>query len=92
MTIHMSARVAWHMDGWNGHVCQNPAANTYCVGTHSYPGEMIAERRDLALEILDAGKCCTKINHIPACCYSINAFGSNPITAFARPPDGWKDD
>jgi len=20
------------MDGWNGHVCRQPAANTYCVG------------------------------------------------------------
>jgi len=92
VTIHMSARIAWHMDGWNGHVCQKPAANTYCVGTHSYPGEMIAERRNLPLEILDAGKCCTRINHIPACCYSVNAFGSKPITAFAMPPDWWKDD
>lgn len=92
MTVHMSARLAWHMDGWDGHVCQDPTANTYCVGTHSYPGEMIAERRNLSLEIADAGKCCTKINHIPACCYSINAFGSKSITAFAMPPGWWNDD
>lgn len=92
MTIHMSARLAWHMDGWNGHVCQNPAANTYCVGSHSYPGEMIAERRNLPLELVDAGKCCTKIKHIPACCYSINAFGAKTIKAFADPPDFFKDD
>ena len=43
MTIHMSARLAWHLNGWNGHVCEDPAENTYCVGSHSYPGEMIAE-------------------------------------------------
>ncbi|MDZ4818446.1 MAG: AAA family ATPase [Planctomycetota bacterium] len=92
MTIHMSARVAWHMDGWNGHICQNPAANTYCVGPHSYPGEMIAERRDLPLEVADAGKCCTKIGHIPACCYSINAFGKETIKAFSEPPNFFKDD
>ncbi len=92
MTIPMSARLAWHMDGWNGHVCQNPEANTYCVGSHSYPGEMIAERRSLPLEMADAGKCCTKIKHIPACGYSINAFGSKKITAFAAPPAWWNDE
>ncbi len=92
MTIHMSARIAWHMDGWNGHVCQNPAANTYCVGTHSYPGEMIAERRNLPLEMADAGKCCTKLKHIPPCCYGINAFGNKTIKAFSDPPDFFKDE
>ena len=24
MTVHMSARLAWHIDGWNGHICNNP--------------------------------------------------------------------
>ncbi len=50
MVMHISARVAWHMDGWNGHICQDPASNTYCVGSASYPGEWIAEHRDLAWE------------------------------------------
>jgi hypothetical protein len=80
------------MDGWNGHVCQNPSSNTYCVGSHSYPGEMISERRNLPLELVDAGRCCTKIKHIPACCYSINAFGAKTIKAFSDPPDFFKDD
>jgi len=80
------------MDGWNGHICQNPAANTYCVGPHSYPGEMIAERRDLALELADAGKCCSRLKHIPACCYSINAFGDKSIKAFSEPPEFFRDD
>jgi hypothetical protein len=35
MTQHLTARLAWHDDGWNGHVCRNPAANTYCVGHYS---------------------------------------------------------
>jgi hypothetical protein len=45
-TTHLSARVAWHMDGWNGHVCKNPKANTYCVGQFSYPGQMISASRN----------------------------------------------
>ena len=32
MAVRISARLAWHMDGWNEHVCKNPAANTYCIG------------------------------------------------------------
>lgn len=31
MTIHISARMAWHMDGWNGRVCKEPAANRYGI-------------------------------------------------------------
>ena len=24
MVQHISARVAWHNNGWNGHICKNP--------------------------------------------------------------------
>jgi len=24
MAMHMSLRLAWHSDGWNGHICKNP--------------------------------------------------------------------
>src|SRR5580765_5921938 len=92
MSVHMSARLAWHMDGWNGHVCKNPAGNTYCVGAHSYPGEMVAERRELKVEQENAGKCCTKVKgYIPACVYGINAFGGKKIQAYAEPPDFFND-
>ena len=52
MAMHMSLRLAWHGDGWNGHICKKPCENVYCVGQHSYPGEMIAEQRDLDLRLL----------------------------------------
>jgi exodeoxyribonuclease V alpha subunit len=96
MTVHMSARLAWHMNGWNGHVCENPSLNTYCVGPSSYPGEMIAERRDLKVEMAKGvrGECCTKLKggYIPPCVYSINAFGSEQIRAFADPPSWFNDE
>lgn len=44
--MHISARLAWHDDGWNGCICRNPAANTFCVGDYSYPGQHIAENRE----------------------------------------------
>lgn len=87
MTVHISARLAWHQDGWNGHICKDPASNVYCVGRHSYPGELIAEKRNLAHEQENAGQCCSKLGELPPCMYSLNAFGSKELTAHSDPPD-----
>lgn len=92
MTTHISARVAWHMDGWNGHICKNPKTNTYCVGQFSYPGQMINERRDLNWEEENQGRCCSELDQVPPCVYSLNAFGKKSIQGFADPPDFFKDD
>jgi exodeoxyribonuclease V alpha subunit len=91
MTNHVSARVAWHMDGWNGHICRNPAANTYCVGQFSFPGTRIAESRNLAWEQENSGRCCSEVDGIPPCISSINAFGAKPLTAYADPPAFFND-
>ena len=56
MTVHLSARLAWHMEGWNGHVCRDPASNTFCVGHYSYPGDQIRVSRNLDWE-LDERRC-----------------------------------
>ena len=89
MPTHLSARLAWHMDGWNGRICQKPGSNTFCVGPHSYPGATIKDGRDLAWEQSKevAGQCCSKLDRIPPCIYSINAFGPEPLTAAADVPD-----
>lgn len=89
MTMHVTARIAWHNDGWNGHICREPQQNTYCVGSHSYPGDMISQRRDLKWEMTKdcAGMPCSKVDGKPPCIYSINAFGAEALTAFADPPD-----
>ena len=42
MTVHITARLAWHDDGWNGAVCRRPELNTYCIGAKSYPGDTIS--------------------------------------------------
>lgn len=86
MPQHLTARIAWHMDGWNGHVCNNPASNYFCVGQHSYPGEMIRERRKLEEEMPVAGKCCAELGYTPPCMYSINAFGAKELKAHSDPP------
>lgn len=86
MTMHVTARLAWHNDGWNGHICRDPQKNTFCVGAHSYPGDMIAEQRDLAWEVSNGGQPCDKIDKIPPCIYSANAFGDRTLTGYANPP------
>ncbi len=90
--LHLSARLAWHMDGWNGCICKSPATNTYCVGPHSYPGTMIADTRDTEWEEENKGSPCSKIDIIPPCIYSINAFGADLLTAYSDPPDFFNDD
>jgi len=95
MPYHISVRLAWHDTGWNGRICKNPKANAYCVGPHSYPGDLIALGRDLDWEEKFKGQSCLevykKIEKIPPCCYSINAFGEKEIYAKSEPPDFFQD-
>ena len=88
MPTHVTARVAWHNDGWNGAVCKAPEENTYCVGWKSYPGDVISRERDLAIEKCNAG-CAGKAlkGYIPPCSYSYNAFGLESAQAASNPPD-----
>jgi len=91
MIKHISARLAWHMDGWNGCICRNPATNVYCVGQYSYPGDMIAHERDLEWESRNKSKPIAKLDKIPPCVYSINAFGKEKIKAYSKPPEWFRD-
>lgn len=87
MGFHLTARLAWHDSGWNGHVCIDPKKNTYCIGSHSYPGDMIAKQRDLVAEQSCAGHSCASLEKMTPCSYSVNAFGKEALTTFAEPPD-----
>ncbi|WP_075980806.1 ATP-dependent DNA helicase [Bacillus massilinigeriensis] len=91
MTNHITVRLAWHNDGWDGHICKNPKENTYCIGRHSYPGDVISTERDLEWEQSCAGKSCASIDGIPACAFSINAFGKETIKAYSDPPEWYRD-
>ena len=96
MTTHMSLRLAWHQDGWNGHICKDPKANPYCAGPHSYPGDLISQERNLDWEAQHGGESCLEVldhqNTIPPCCYSMNAFGKGDAYAKAKPPEFFDDD
>lgn len=87
----MSLRLAWHDNGWDGHICNNPCANGYCIGKHSYPGDSIGKQRDLDDESNHCGENPEVLSKPIACALSLNAFGNSPITAQINPPDWWKD-
>lgn len=87
--MHITIRVAWHNNGWNGHICDDPEKNTYCIGRNSYPGDYIKGTRDLNWEMHEdvRGKPCGELqNNIPACGFSINAFGAEHTKAKINPP------
>ena len=85
---HITARLAWHNDGWDGSVCKTPERNTYCVGCKSFPGDVIARGRDLQREKQLAGKSGSQLEgYVPPCSYSYNAFGPERAAAASNPPE-----
>jgi exodeoxyribonuclease V alpha subunit len=88
MPTHITARLAWHNDGWNGAICKAPAKNSYCVGCKSFPGDVIARERDLKTEERLAGCSGAKLEgYVPPCSYSYNAFGLEEAPSASNPPD-----
>ena len=88
MPTHITARLAWHNDGWNGAICKAPEQNTYCVGWKSFPGDVIARERNLEAEKCHAGCQANSLNgYVPPCSYSYNAFGMDSAPAASNPPD-----
>jgi hypothetical protein len=87
MPVHISARLAWHDNGWNGTVCKNPRCNAFCAGAHSYPGQKIAEKRDLGKEEAAKGKPFAGLDELPPCLFSANAFNPTAQRVYDDRPD-----
>ena len=71
--------MAWHDNAWDGTICQNPEANSYCVGTHSLLSGRIEKNRNIEFEKDKHGAPLPtlSVERIPPCYWSINAFGNN---------------
>jgi exodeoxyribonuclease V alpha subunit len=84
--LHLTVRMAWHDNNWNGRICQNPEANTYCVGTHSLLSDRIATNRDTALEQEYNDRLVQDLpeNYEVPCYWSINAFSKNQFDVTHR--------
>ena len=92
MTVHLSARLAWHDNGWDGRICRRPKSNTYCVGQYSFPGPVIAEDRNVQWEESVGGRPIGDLDSAPPCIYSVNAFGAQELEASSPPPSWFRDD
>ena len=66
---HVSARVPWHDNGWNGRVCLDARANAPCLAIRRN-----AENRDDAYEAANGGKCFSDLDAPPPCLAERGAF------------------
>lgn len=71
---HISIRVPWHDNNWNGSVCCNPEGNPFCMALHN-----IATRKDVANEQNIAGEGWAKLSSrdLPPCAGENGAFMSS---------------
>jgi len=74
MTSHLTVRLVWHDRGWDGCICDKPAANVFCTGQFSLAGEVIRQRKNEPSETQTSGKFCGDLDDLPPCTWTINAF------------------
>jgi predicted ATPase len=87
MIKHLTVRLAWHDNKWNGNVCEDPESNVYCVGSHSLLSARIAKNRDLDIEKKNKGKRIDKLGkYLPPCYWSTNAFSKQALTVWHKHP------
>lgn len=80
MATHMTVRMAWHDNNWNGRVCLKPEDNVYCVGTHSLLSDRLARNKNVNVEEKHKDKPIEKIeNYLPPCFWTTNAFSGRTI-------------
>lgn len=85
MTIHLSARLAWHDRGWDGCVCNDPIGNVSCV-VHDH----IRDSRVDADEVENAGKHLCEISLQPPCSRDPGAYSSRGYLTTHRDPLYWR--
>jgi len=77
---HLTVRLAWHDNGWNGRVCLKPEENIYCTGQHSLLSDRLARNKDTAIECRYSGKKADQIEgYLPPCFWSINMCSSEKL-------------
>ncbi len=54
MTTHLSSRLVWHDRAWDGHICDHPGENAYCV-VQKHIREELMDTRNLEREDKAAG-------------------------------------
>ena len=82
MTTHLSTRLAWHDRAWDGHICDHPSQNAYCI-VHQH----IRDGRDDAREDEAAGRPLADLDGWqPPCSRDPIAFSSRGYTITHHDP------
>ena len=87
---HVTVRMAWHDSGWDGTICRDPAANSYCIGSHSLLSERLARNRCLKDEIGKEGQPLDAAMpaYLPPCYWTSCAFASHQTKVVHQHPFG----
>ena len=83
---HITVRMAWHDRGWDGRVCDDPSANTYCSGTHSLLSERLAREKRPDMEEPGAGLDARMPTYLPPCFWTSCAFAARETRVVHRHP------
>lgn len=85
MTTHLSARLTWHQEAWNGRVCKLPLLNSACM-VHDH----VRESRDDSIENKYRGEPFAKMqataSYLPPCQRDANAFGEERFVISHKDP------
>jgi len=78
MPTHLSARMAWHDNKWNGKICRKPQENSDCVGSYSLLSERLAREKIVDVEAKNPEARIDALlpGYQPPCFWSANAFSS----------------
>lgn len=82
MSTHLSARLVWHDNGWDGCVCQNPKANTSCIA-HQYVRKARLDDEEQALAGIPLQQL---TGPLPPCSRDVGAFAPRPYKAVHEDP------
>lgn len=95
--MHLTIRMAWHDNNWDGRVCCNPEANTYCTGAHSLLSGRIEKKKNTEYESQEGVKGEYVDENfdpanVPPCYWSINAFGDHDFPVEHHHAFNWVKD
>ncbi len=51
--MHLTVRMAWNDNNWDGRVCQKPVVNTYCTGVGEFSPKKNTKVGNLENKIMD---------------------------------------
>ena len=92
MTWHITARMAWHDRGWDGRVCNDPAGNSYCSGSHSLLSDRLAREKRVECEVPCRPLDQDLPGYQPPCFWTSSAFAPTATKTLHRHPfDKYRD-